>query len=224
MVEKNNDYVQILKGGHTIFNIKVNPLQRIHYTNVLISFVTYFILFVITIPYFLFKNKMYDILEAYLPNLDLVANLISYRGGIFKGEMFGGLYKPIPSSISEFLSQSAVNYLALLGVTYVIARETYLSNSIAYGWSAGFVMLLLTYLLPNQFITRGMDIVYDKIHNIFYKDKEKKGVFFNYLPALMSGIIMTIAIIGIERIIIRKNRSLLKNIANYLMNIPKMIN
>jgi hypothetical protein len=223
MDEKSNKYATIEKGGHSVFNIKVVPKNEIHYINVFISFIIYFIIFVLTVPYFLFNNKMYDILEVYLPNLDLVANLVSYRGGVFNGDFFGGLYKPIPSSISEFLSQSAVNYLALLGITYIIARETHLSNNIAYGWSAGFVMLLLTYLLPSQFITRGMDIVYDKIHNIFYKDKEKDGVFFNYLPALIIGIIMTIAIIGIERIIIINNRSLLKNTAKYLINIPKMI-
>ena len=111
---------------------------------------------------------MYDILEVYLPNVDLIANLVSYRGGFFKDNFFTGLYKPIPTTVSEFLSQSAINYIALLGVTYIIARETKLSNNIAFGWSAGFMMLLLTYLLPSQFISKGMDEIYNKVHNVFY--------------------------------------------------------
>jgi hypothetical protein len=224
IVNNEDIYGFIDKGSHNIFNIRMKEKYKVPDENIFLSFIIYFIVFVITVPYFLFTNKMYNILEVYLPNLDLVANLVSYRGGLFKGEFFGGLYKPVPTSVSEFLSQSAVNYLALLGVTYIIAREAKLSNNIAYGWSAGFIMIMLTYLLPSQFISRGMDIVYDKFHSIFYKDKEKKGILLNYIPALVIGIIMTISIIGIERIIIIKNRDLLKNTAKYLMNIPKIIN
>lgn len=206
--------------GHNVFNVQ----QRLRHTGrslltVFITFITYFILFVIIIPYYLLKNGLYEILEFYLPNLDLVANLLTYRNTYFES-----LYNPSPISLGEFLSQSAVNYLALLGITYIIARETLLSNNIAFGWSAGFMMLLLTYLLPSQFINRSMDLIYNKANKLFNKGNNAIDVeLINYITSIIGGIILTIGIIYLEHIIIQYGRTTLKNTAQTIINIPKLL-
>ena len=60
------------------------------------------------------------------------------------------LYPATPVTKYGFLSQSFINYTALIGLTYIIAREAKMTNNIIKGWSMGFVMLLMTYLLPSN--------------------------------------------------------------------------
>jgi hypothetical protein len=195
--------------------------------NVFLSFVVYFILFVLFVPYLLFKFNKYDIIESYMPNVDLVANILSFHGGMFFNNFFLDLYNPTPTTQASFLSQSAVNYLALLGVTFIIARETKLSNSIAYGWSAGFVMLLMTYLLPSQYISDFMSYLYKKtngeLHRYNIKDEKILDKIYRNAPSLIGGILLTIGIILLEKNVIEYFRENLHNIASFLMKIPSEI-
>ena len=46
------------------------------------SFVLYFVLFGIVIPIMLIKHNLYNILELYLPNLDLIANVITFNSAM----------------------------------------------------------------------------------------------------------------------------------------------
>ena len=97
---------------------------------------------------------MYNILEAYMPNRPY-CNSITWHGGPFK--IWDHLYPPSPLTIYGFSSQTIINYMSLLGLTYIITRETKRTGSMARGWSMAFIMLLMTYLLPGQFISWIMD-------------------------------------------------------------------
>lgn len=215
--------INIKRLGRDLYNIEhKSPLAP---TTILLSSIVYIICFAIIIPYFLLKYNYYDFLESYLPNLDLVANLLSFHGGLFFNKFFLELYSPTPLTEYGFISQSIINYLALLGVTFIIARETKLSGSIAQGWSLGFIMLIMTYLLPGQIISGIMSYTYDKLY-LKYKDfiKNKPSNLYKiYLPTLLIGIILTIGIISLEKKVIKYFRKNLINIAEYIISIPKII-
>tara|TARA_B110000858_G_scaffold65207_1_gene75596 strand:+ start:1262 stop:1861 length:600 start_codon:yes stop_codon:yes gene_type:complete len=171
-----------------------------------IGVIIYIIVFIIGIPLLLYKNKYFTILEGYLPNVDLIANVLSWHGGPF--DMWGDLYPSIPISTYGFISQSFVNYIALLGLTYIVAREVKLTGNVVKGWSIGFVMLLMTYLLPSNLVTHIMN----KIKSIF--NSKNAGTAF--------GFIISISIIILESFIIKHTRHSLLNIGKKIINFPKL--
>ena len=73
-----NNYSQNIVNLHNEKKIKVDIKKTV------IGFILYFIIFVILIPLILFKSQMYGILEAYMPNVDLIATVISWHGGPLK--------------------------------------------------------------------------------------------------------------------------------------------
>lgn len=184
------------------------------------GFIIYFIVFIIGVPYFLFKGKQLDLLEAYMPNVDLVANLLSYRGGPFGNNLFSDLYSPVTTNLNAFIQSTLVNYMALLGLTYIIARETYLSKKISHGWGIAFIMLLMTYLLPSQFIVKTMNIIYNQITPFVEKHH---FLYSAYIPSVLVGTAITIGIIYLEKQVILYNRKHLTNFADFLLSIPKKL-
>ena len=190
--------------------------------NVFYGFILFFIIFVILIPYILFKKKLYFILEGYLPNLDLVANILTWGSIGNYLDIWNNLYPPSPYSIAGFLSQTAINYMALLGVTFIVARESVNNNNIKSGWSKAFIMLLMTYLLPSQIITYIMDKLYKlyetkNVINTNFSKKQWRDVVSIF------GIIITILIIFTESLILKKYGGILENVATKIINLPKII-
>lgn len=170
----------------------------------LMGLVFYFIVFVVVLPTLLYKKKFFNFLESYLPNLDLVANILCWYSGS-KG-IWAELYPSTALSIYGFLSQSFVNYLALLGVTYIIARESNRKKNIMEAWTPALVMLLVTYLLPADFIRYSMD-----------KASEK---FSNRNLALIFGVGVTSLIILLESFIIRNSHQTLMKLGNFIIDFP----
>jgi len=229
-MDNKNKQATVVKGkykpGRDLYSLQHNP--AISSIKVILSLVIYIIVFVLIIPYFIIKSNSYDFLEAYLPNVDLIANLISFHGGLFPGNFFIELYNPSPLTFEGFLSQTIINYLALLGVTYVIARETKLSNSISKGWSIGFIMLFVTYLFPSQIISSLMNYIYDKLEPFSYKiiKDKNKGYYRNlllYLIVAFIGLLITISFILFERKLIITFIQNLSKIAKSIINIPTLI-
>ena len=184
------------------------------------GFIIYCIIFVIIIPYLLLKNDNYTFLEAYLPNLDLVANLLTYRGGPLGNNLFRELYMSNPVSTSSFVQKTIINYFALLGLTFIIARETIINKSIEQGWSIGFIMILMTYLLPSRFI----NYIMDQVYSVFSSDVNSSNYDLKgYVPALLVGLIITILIINFEKLIIKYNKVKLTNLATFLIEFAKNI-
>jgi hypothetical protein len=134
----------------------------------IIGFIIYFIIFIIYVPYLLIKNKYFGILTGYIPNVDMIATVLGFQmKDVDYPEYFKYLYNPSTSTIYGLMSQTIINYLALLGTTLIIAYYTMKNKSIVKGWSRAFIMIPVTYLIPGNFIAYYMH----KFNN--YLDKHK---------------------------------------------------
>tara|TARA_B110000046_G_scaffold184863_1_gene224603 strand:+ start:14376 stop:14789 length:414 start_codon:yes stop_codon:yes gene_type:complete len=116
--------------------------------------------------------------------------------------------------IEDNMSQILINYIALLGVTFIVAREAVKEKSIIEGWSFSIIMLILTYLVPGSIINSIMI----KAQKVFISN----GFITNtglYL-SLMLGSVTTITFILLEAFILKYYR---KYIVKYLKPIIKML-
>jgi len=189
-----------------IIEINQTIKKNINIKKQIIGVIIYIIVFIIGIPLLLYKNKYFTILESYLPNVDLMANVLSWHGGL--SNMWDDLYPSAPISTYGFISQSFVNYIALLGLTYIIAREVKITGNVVKGWSIGFVMLLMTYLLPSNLVTHIMN--------------KAKGIFNSKNIGIVFGFITSILIIILESLIIKNSRKFLLNTGKNILNFPKL--
>jgi len=130
---------------------------NIDYAKQLFGMTFYLLCFGIVIPYTVIKSGKVEWLEGYLPNLDLIASILGFRGGPFDSNIFKYLYNPTTDSTYGYYSQMLFNYIALLGLTYIVAYYTFKTKSINNGWSRAFVMLWLTYLLPSNIMALWAD-------------------------------------------------------------------
>jgi hypothetical protein len=164
--------------------------RKVNYFKQLVGLIIYFVIFVLIIPHFLIKYELYEILTAYIPNLDMIATIIGYKGGPY--DIWKYLYNPSTKTIYGYLSSTFINYLALLGVTYIVAYNTYIKRSINNGWSLGFFMLIITYLLPGNIlalIINKFGLMIDNITN---------SNIITWFIVVFVGIISAISIILIE--------------------------
>ncbi len=175
------------------------------------GFAIFVLIFIIAIPILLLKNKKYTLLEAYMPNIDLIATVITWHGGPYK--IWEHLYPPSPLTIYGFSSQTLINYMALLGLTYIVIRETKRTNSIIKGWAFAFVMLLMTYLLPTQIIS----FIMDKTSELFNHTN------FNKVIVLISGFLITSLIIMSEAYVLENYKTQIEHIVQKILNIPKLL-
>lgn len=209
---------------YNLNDIKSQLKHDITIQKTFLGLLVFIVIFAILIPIVLIKKKSYDFLESYMPNLDLIAGLVSFEKGILPGYLFLNLYQSSPISLPAFLSQVSINYMALLGVTFLIARETLLTKSIAKGWSIGLVMLLVTYLLPGQFISSGMSKMNEVAKE--YLDKHNitsDKVDIPYIISLLVGLCLTVGIILFEKFIIKNTRHYLEKVGKLVVNFPTLI-
>ena len=202
--------------SQNIVNLHNEKKINVDIKKTIVGFLLFFIIFVILIPVILFKSQMYGILEAYMPNVDLIATVISWHGGPLK--LWDHLYPPSPVTIYGFYSQTIINYMSLLGLTYIITRETQRTGSMARGWSMAFIMLLMTYLLPGQFISWIMDKTNGLISNYF----KFNFISSNSIVVIMGFFLVTI-IIASEAHILHNFKKNLEHMAKKIINIPKLL-
>ena len=211
-----------VKKARNVFAIDVGRKYSIPHQ--LVGLAGFIIVFVIIIPVLMYKRGHIDFLAAYLPNLDLMANVISYHGGPTINNYISELYPPTPTTTYGFLSASLINWMALMGLTFLVAQETYTTKNFYKGWSLGFVMIFITYLLPGQLISGAMDKMYNWL-------EKKSGVpIFEYKHGHATwsvvvgvGMLTSLVVIKFEEKIIgflRKN-GLLVNFAKFVVAFPK---
>lgn len=195
--------------------INVNESNKHNYiTNIpkmVFGFAIFVLIFIIAIPILLLKNKKYTLLEAYMPNIDLIATVITWHGGPYK--IWEHLYPPTPLTIYGFSSQTFINYMALLGLTYIVIRETKRTNSIIKGWAFAFVMLLMTYLLPSQVISYTMDNISELLNQSN----------LSRILVLISGFLVTGLIIMSEAYVLENYKTQIENVVQKILNIPKLL-
>ena len=145
----------VTTAARSVFEQKA--VDDIDYAKQLLGMAIYLVCFGVAIPYIVIRSGKVAWLEGYLPNLDLVAAVLGFRGGPFDSNIFKHLYNPATDTTYGYYSQMLFNYIALLGLTYVVAYYTFKTKSINNGWSRAFVMLWLTYLLPSNVIALWTD-------------------------------------------------------------------
>jgi len=181
----------------------------------IIGFITFIVIFVVIIPIILYNRRNYNFLEVYLPNVDLIANILTWAGG--PNDIWANLYRD-DTNLSNFTSQTIINYIALLGVTFLVARETKKSNNIFTGWSMAFVMLLCTYLLPGEVVTWFMKKTNSSLLSLNINNLS------SYLVTILIGVLVTLSFLFLEISILKKYRKNIKKIAKYIYTFPKKIN
>ena len=144
-----------------------------------------------------------------MPNIDLLATCLSWHGGPYN--IWAELYTTTIKTTYGFLSRSFINYSALLGLTYIIAREAKLTNSTIKGWSLGLVMLLMTYLLPSYFIMHIMEDLNKRMH---------PNIQSQFIITMI-GLIMVLCIILFESFIISYFRRALVKVGKSIIRFPK---
>lgn len=172
-----------------------------------LSIICYLIIFVIIIPIILYNSKFSYILVGYLPNVDLIATVLNNWGGPFN--IWKDLYPETVDTNSEFITSTIVNYLALLGLTYIVAKEASNKKNLFAGWSKALIMCLMTYLLPSKLIDYIMSNILQISNNIFL--------------TVLSGIITVISIIILESTILERFRLPLMSFSKTITEIPKYI-
>lgn len=196
---------------------KDNQTQRKNIKTSIMGFIIYTIIFIIIIPYYLYNINNFTILEAYMPNLDLIANILTWHGGPWGIWEF--LYPSQTNTIPGFTSKLFINYLALLGVTFLVARSTKKTNSIHKGWSMALIMLMMTYLLPTSFVSWIMD----NFNTYFKKNYNIMGKKYIYNLTVLFGAIITVLIIYLESLILHKYKKNLNYIAKTIINTPNVL-
>jgi len=181
----------------------------------ILGIVFFIIVFIITIPTFLYKFHFHEILEVYMPNFDLLATAVSFQDGATGFPYFQELYGREENLIG-WLSTLFINYLSLLGLTYLVARRVHITKSLRKGWGIGFVMLLLTYLVPNVFITFFQNKVSDFLQNKFLPEEKMDENLGN--PSAMkqrifdiNNVIVLLVGLGIAALFILTEVTLLKH-------------
>ena len=105
---------------------------------------------------------------------------------------FKYLYNPAVVTLYGFWSSQIINYMALLGVTYVIAYYTHKTKNIIKGWSRSFFMLIITYLLPGNMIAEIMYKIGKELDQYVSKDKLIHNYLMYGIGAIIVGIIILI--------------------------------
>jgi hypothetical protein len=170
----------------------------------------------------LFKSKLFTILEVYLPNVDLIANLLTWIGGPYG--IWNQLYTSNPSlsletgslSFMNFTTEVLINYIALLGLTFIVAREAVLQKNIFEGWSFAFIMVIITYLLPVPLVNMIMTTANEKFIKMNL-DENKSKILSGFV-----GLIVTIFFLFAETMIIKNYRKNVVNISKYIYKTPKI--
>jgi hypothetical protein len=200
-------------GKQPTYKEEMKKKAKINIPKFFLGWVIFIAIFILTIPYLLFNNKFYSILEAYLPNLDLIATVLTWRNGPYN--IWNHFYPSPVYNYYGYFSQTIINYMALLGLTFIITRETKKTKSMIKGWSMAFVMILMTYLLPAQFISMFMDssASYLQIQNPVIND----------IVIFLLGFMITIGVISTEAYILKNYGHVLEYGVKKLMKLPKLL-
>ena len=173
--------------------------MRANQALIYVDIIIYTIIFIILIPIMLFRYNYNASLEAYMPNLDLIAAVLTFNKLSFKN-----LYLSDPDTIHQEISQSFVNYFALLGIGYVIIREALKRQNLYYGLSMGSIMLLMTYISPTLYLSDSMRVVETKYNNII---------------ATIVGIIIVFCLIFIEKQLIERTQKPLSKLFESVLSL-----
>jgi hypothetical protein len=149
---------------------KLSSKENFKYT---IGLIIFLFIFVLIIPYILYRFNLITILLVYFLNIDLLATMVgSIETPIH--DYFRYLYSDSTPLIG-YLSQTIITLIVLGAVFLIVASRTRSSN-LGVALIRYLFTILITFLAPNRFISQIMHNTY-----IFLKDKQ---LFNNLAPYL----------------------------------------
>ena len=154
--------------------------------------------FVILVPWLIIRSGRLELLIPYFPNVDMIATAISYNGG---PDIFGSLknvwlYLYDSRTTQGYMSKMLINYFSLIGATGVIAYKSHTFKDWKRGWSLGFIMMIMTYLAPNDLIIKLQEKCEDKLKEYELSNNER------YMLIMLLGMLLVVFIILLESYII----------------------
>lgn len=204
-----SEHVANIESKRTVLGLYDAPFSDKELPKYVLGLITYIIIFVLLIPYLMLRNNISEeIILAYIPNVDILATVLGYDGGPFSS-MWRYLYNPSNITLFGFVSTNLMNYFALLGATFMVAWQTHKHKSWVRGWSAAFIFLLMTYLIPGNLIV----ILQDKVAG-FLKGSWNIGSnesLLRYVLVVVFGLILSACIIFTESLVIKSTRHHIEN-------------
>lgn len=184
----------MIRFNHHKDKLKKTPLNSDENKNYTLGLFIFFGIFMVLIPYILHKLKFYFILQMYFLNTDLLATVLSFPDGPFVN-LFKYLYNDSRPLIG-FISQTLISWSVLVGIVYVVLRDSN-NKSILAGISQAIFIIAITFLIPNRFISQLM-------HYFYLKIKKNTNINLQTLQylALIPGFLLAFLFISLEALCI----------------------
>lgn len=162
------------------------PIIKTSEKNDIYGFLLYIAIFLMIIPYSLYKVAPIFIMY-YMANVDIIANILTT---IKHPNIFGSLYLSEPDSIIQYISVIGINYVALISLFYVVIRlHERIKTTKAIAVAA--VMTLVTFLLPTYILP----LFIEKVEEWLAEKNlsETMRVIIAYIIGLSGGVIFILA-------------------------------
>ena len=162
----------------------LTPQENINYSIGLILFIGIFILL---IPYILYKLNLITLLLVYFLNIDLVATIL----GSIEGPLhnyFRYLYSDSTPFIG-YISQTLIS-LVVLGAVFLIVVGRTKKSSLGVALIRYLFTILITFLAPNRFMSQMMHSSY-----VYLKNSKFSQYFPEYLSTIPALILTYVVII-----------------------------
>lgn len=199
-----NEHAKEIENRRTILGLYDASFNDKELPKYVLGLIFYVVIFVVFIPYLMLHNNVSEeIFLAYVPNVDMLATVLGYEGGPFSN-IWRYLYNPSNLTLFGFFSTTLMNYFALLGATFMVAWQTHKHKSWKRGWSAAFIFLLCTYLLPGNPIVILQNRVADYLKGSWNIGSNES--LLRYALVVGFGLILSVCIILIESALINSTR------------------
>mgnify|MGYP001342523586 CR=1 FL=1 len=203
---KNKSYNQKFQAGSKF--IKTNPSSQYigHHDKTLTpkeemtavkGLICYVIIFLIFIPYLLFRLKFNELLKLYFLNTDQIATALSFDKGIFRNT-FKYLYTDTTPLIG-FISQTTINWSVLMGMFFVVVSELR-NKAPEYILSRVGIILLVTYFIPSRYIIKFQHKAYNYLKNLNNLKFINEKILGNLVVFL--GLILVVLFISFEGLLL----------------------
>lgn len=181
--------------------------DKISAINQYFALIFFIIVFAMIIPYVLASHNLYDILEMYYPNLDLMATCLNLHGGPNNSDIFKYLYLDDDPFVG-YISVNTIALLSMVGVFVVLlkrlkrkllkskTKDISDNSNLASVISTGTIMLIITFFFPNRYINQFNEFVYATIKN--YTNIDETSLW--YLTVFI-GFIFSFLIIKTEAVV-----------------------
>jgi len=158
----------------------------------------FYLIFVITIPAYLFANSDYETLKYYLPALIMISVTLTEAG---RPELFQNLY-PNPcdknTNFAGFLSTNIINGLAVVGILTQALVITMATSSITLGLVSGLITFAIAFPMAQQILPYFIREVDDLTYRIFEDRIRFPGNWHKY----MTGLIFTLFLLGVQYVML----------------------